>query len=208
MSKYGPLADHLRSHGGEACSLTLVEIERIIGCPLPASARTHRSWWGNDRTHPQARAWMGAGFGAEPTPRRIEPVVFRPVRSQPAPPTPPVPSGPTQVVVRNLDRDVVAALKRRAQRAGRSQPAPPTPPVPSGPTQVVVRNLDRDVVAALKRRAQRAGRSLERELRAILSRAARPSRDELVAEASRIRAMTSAPLPDSTELIREDRARR
>ena len=169
MSKYGPLADHLRSHGGEACSLTLVEIERIIGCSLPASARTHRSWWGNDRTHTQARAWMGAGFGAEPTPRRIEPVVFRPVSSQ---------------------------------------PAPPTPSVPSGPTQVVVRNLDRDVVAALKRRARHAGRSLERELRAILSRAARPNRDELVAEAGRIRAMTSAPLPDSTELIREDRARR
>ena len=166
MSKYGPLADHLRSHGGAACSLNLAEIERIIGCSLPASARTHRSWWGNDRTHVQARAWMGAGFGAEPTPRRIEPVVFRLLRSQPAPPT------------------------------------------PSGPTQVVVRNLDRDVVAALKRRAQRAGRSLERELRAILSRAARPNRDELVAEAGHIRAMTSAPLPDSTELIREDRARR
>ena len=165
MSKYEPLADHLRSHGGGACSLTLAEIERIIGCSLPPSARTHRSWWGNDRTHVQARAWMGAGFGADPTPRRIEPVVFRPVSSLPAPPT------------------------------------------PSGPTQVVVRNLDRDIVAALKRRAQRAGRSLERELRAILSRAARPNRDELVAEASRIRAMTSAPLPDSTELIREDRAR-
>ena len=168
MTKYEPLADYLRSCRGEACSLTFVEIERIIGCPLPASARARRSWWGNDRTHTQARAWMRAGFGAEPTLRRIEPVVFRPVRAQ---------------------------------------PVSPTPPESPGPSQVVVRNLDPGVVAALKQRASHAGRSLERELRTILSRAARPNRDELIAEASRIRAMTPAPLPDSTELIREDRDR-
>ena len=166
MSKYEPLADYLRSHGGEACSLTFVEIERVIGCSLPASARKHRPWWGNDRTHTQARAWMRAGFVAEPASQRIEPAVFRSARSRTA------------------------------------------SPAPLGPAQVVVRNLDPEVVAALKRRANSAGRSLERELRTILSRAARPNRDELVAEANRIRAMTPAPLPDSTELVREDRDRR
>lgn len=168
MSKYEPLADYLRSHVGEACSLTFTEIERIIGCSLPASARQYPAWWGNDGTHAQARAWMRAGFGAKPSPQRIEPVVFKPVSSQLAAPTASVP----------------------------------------GPTQVVVRKLEQDVVAALKRRARRAGRSLEGELRAILARAAHSNRDELIAEANRIRAMTSAPLPDSTELIREDRMRR
>ena len=169
MSKYEPLMDYLRTHRGDACSLSFLDIERIIGCSLPASARAHRSWWGNDRTHTQARAWMQAGFGAEPSSRRIEPVVFR--------------------------------------RVG-SHPAPPTSPESSGPTQVVVRNLDPGVVAALKRRASRAGHSLERELRTILSREARSDRRELIAEANRIRAMTPAPLPDSTELLRQDRDRR
>ena len=37
-----------------------------------------------------------------------------------APSMSPEPPGPTQVVVRNLDPGVVAALKRRASRAGRS----------------------------------------------------------------------------------------
>ncbi len=65
-----------------------------------------------------------------------------------------------------------------------------------------------DLIAALKRRAKRAGRSLEWELCAILSRATRPNRNELTAEASRIRAMTPGPLSDSAGLIREDRDRR
>ena len=169
MSKYEPLADFLRTHRGDTCSLGFVDIERIIGSSLPASAREHRSWWGNDRTHTQARAWMQAGYGAKPDSRGIEPVVFR--------------------------------------RVG-SQPISPMPPEPTGPTQVVVRNLDPGVVAALKRRASRAGRSLERELRLILTREAGPDRSELIAEANRIRAMTPGPLPDSTELLRQDRDRR
>ena len=169
MSKYEPLTDYLRTHRGDACSLSFPDIERIIGCSLPASAREHRSWWGNDRTHTQARAWMQAGFGAELTSRRVERVVFR--------------------------------------RVG-SQSISPTPPGPTGPTQVVVRNLDPGVVAALKRRASRAGRSLERELRLILTREAGPDRSELIAEANRIRAMTPGPLPDSTDLLRQDRDRR
>ena len=172
MSKYEPLTHYLRTQRGDACPLSFLDIERIIGCSLPASARGHRSWWGNDRTHTQAMAWMQAGFGAEPSSQRIEPVVFRRVRSHPTLPT------------------------------------LPTPPEPSGPTQVVVRNLDPGVVAALKRRANRAGRSLERELRTILSREARADRRELIAEANRIRAMTPGPLPDSTELLRQDRDRR
>ena len=73
------------------------------------------------------------------------------------------------------------------------------------PSQVIVRNLDAGVVAELKRRAKRKGRSLERELRMILMRAARPERSKLIAEADRIRAMTAGPLEDSVSLLRKDR---
>ena len=169
MSKYEPLADYLRTLPCDTCSLSFLDVERIIGCSLPASARAHRSWWGNDGTHTQARAWMRVGFGAELSARRMEPVVFRRVRTHPA-----------------------SSVR----------------PEPAGPTQVVVRNLDPGVVGVLKRRASRAGRSLERELRTILTREARADRRELIAESDRIRAMTPAPLSDSTELLRQDRDRR
>ncbi len=76
--------------------------------------------------------------------------------------------------------------------------------------QVIVRNLDGDVVAALKRNAARHGRSLERELRVILTDAARLSPDDRLALSRRIRALTPRRrlLSDSARLIRQDRDRR
>jgi plasmid stability protein len=74
--------------------------------------------------------------------------------------------------------------------------------------QVIVRNLPDEVVARLKARAAGRRRSLEQELREILSEAARPSRDEILADLDRIRAMTpKVPQADSAELIREERDR-
>ena len=75
-------------------------------------------------------------------------------------------------------------------------------------SQVVVRKLDSEVVAELKLRARRNGHSLEQELRVILTRAARPRRRELIAEADRIRAMTVGPLEDSVSLVRQARDNR
>lgn len=73
------------------------------------------------------------------------------------------------------------------------------------PRAVTVRNLDAAVVAGLKQRAQRNGVSLERELRTLLTRAARPGRSKLLAEADRIRAMAPGQLTDSVSLLRKDR---
>ena len=76
--------------------------------------------------------------------------------------------------------------------------------------QVIVRNLDDDVIEAHRRRAKARGVSLEQELRDVLSRAARSSREELLKEMEEIRAMTPE-LPPGAErtpgwmLIREDR---
>ena len=72
--------------------------------------------------------------------------------------------------------------------------------------QVIVRKLDDAVISAHKRRAKARGVSLEQQLRDVLAEAAKPSREEMVAEMRRIRAMTpKGPPIDSTELIREDR---
>ena len=73
--------------------------------------------------------------------------------------------------------------------------------------QVIVRNLDDQVVAALERKAELHGCSLEQELRDILSKAARLTKEERVALSRRFRAMTPTGVDqtDSTQLIREDR---
>jgi plasmid stability protein len=74
---------------------------------------------------------------------------------------------------------------------------------------LTIRNLDDEVVAKLKTRAKAHHRSLEAELRALLSEAvARPSREEFLKIAERIRAMTpDVEQTDSTEIIREFRDR-
>ena len=73
--------------------------------------------------------------------------------------------------------------------------------------QVIVRNLDDGLVASLKRKAQLHGCSLEQELRDILAAAAKPTKEERLALARRVRAMTPSGIlqTDSAELIREDR---
>jgi len=75
----------------------------------------------------------------------------------------------------------------------------------------MVRNLDDEVVERLKALAAAEKKSLEQTLRDVLTKAAKPSRAEVIAELDRIRAMTTphppgAPLAE--DLIREDRDNR
>jgi antitoxin FitA len=74
--------------------------------------------------------------------------------------------------------------------------------------QVIVRHLEDDTVRRLKERARRKGHSLERELRDILSAAARHDMAEFKALAAAIRARyQGTPQTDSALLLREDRDR-
>ena len=73
--------------------------------------------------------------------------------------------------------------------------------------QVLVRNLDDRVVDVLRRKAELHGHSLEQELRAALTAAARLTPEERAALARRVRDLTPAAVPqtDSATLIRQDR---
>ena len=71
--------------------------------------------------------------------------------------------------------------------------------------QVLIRNLEDDVVERLKSMAKAAGTSLEEVARQALRDAARPSREELLAEIDRIRAMSVPSTFDSTRLVRAER---
>lgn len=75
--------------------------------------------------------------------------------------------------------------------------------------QLLVRNLDDAVIERLKRQAEARRISLEQLLRELLSEAAGPTRQALVAEMDRIRAMTPKKLTtDSADIIRDARDRR
>ncbi len=64
LSKYAPLGEYLEGSRLHGMTLIFKEIERIIGSELPASARSHPSFWANDLQHSQARAWIGAGWAS------------------------------------------------------------------------------------------------------------------------------------------------
>jgi DNA-binding transcriptional regulator YiaG len=77
-NKYEPLLGYLRRSDRPEITLTFVDIETIIGEPLPTSARRLKAWWSN-RTKGalQATAWMNAGYLAEAIDLEQESVTFR-----------------------------------------------------------------------------------------------------------------------------------
>ena len=77
-SKYYPLHTFLNEQPLDELTLTLSEIELMMGEPLPASARTRRAWWSNrSRGAVQADAWMEAGYHVETIDLENECITFR-----------------------------------------------------------------------------------------------------------------------------------
>ena len=94
MSKYRPLAAHLRESGRDSVAMTFAEVEATIGAPLPPSAYRHRSWWSNNpNNNTVARAWLSAGYKAREVDMQGHKLSFR--KQQPDGPTYalPAPSG-------------------------------------------------------------------------------------------------------------------
>ena len=57
------MAKYLANTGKEEVTLSFLEIERILGFSLPASARSQRVWWSNDKYHTQSKnGWLSAGY--------------------------------------------------------------------------------------------------------------------------------------------------
>jgi hypothetical protein len=79
MSKYVPLTVFLKSTKTDYLPMTFVEIERVLGFRLPASAHDHPAWWANDDgpSHVQAKAWLLAGFETQQIDRHAKHVVFK-----------------------------------------------------------------------------------------------------------------------------------
>jgi hypothetical protein len=69
MSIYNPIHDRLQRSNAASLKLSFVEIEHLIGRPLPQSAYDRAEWWSNEdlgtTKHVQCRAWQTAGYNAE-----------------------------------------------------------------------------------------------------------------------------------------------
>lgn len=50
-SKFAPLASYLKIQDSEACVLTFLQIEEILGFQLCYSARRYRVYWSKSPTH-------------------------------------------------------------------------------------------------------------------------------------------------------------
>lgn len=62
MSKYQGLSDHLAGQKGNEWRGGFDEVEKLLGAPLPKTARTGVAWWANDPAKAQSKAWLGAGW--------------------------------------------------------------------------------------------------------------------------------------------------
>jgi hypothetical protein len=62
MGVYDPLGTYLAKQSEPVVKMSFPEVERVLGRPLPASARKHQAWWANETvgTHSHARSWLDA----------------------------------------------------------------------------------------------------------------------------------------------------
>lgn len=93
--------------------------------------------------------------------------------------------------------------KSRAKKSGKAAPSRP-----ASATNLLLRDIDPDVLAVLRRRAAESGRSIQQELHIALARGTQRNFDEARALAAAWQQrLAGRELPDSTEMIRQDRKR-
>jgi len=90
MSKYDPLRRYLENRDAAQVPMTFADVERVLGFPLPASAKAHATWWSNNTgAHVGVRAWRDAGWKTSRVDVPCERVVFvragdHPIRTDPS----------------------------------------------------------------------------------------------------------------------------
>lgn len=77
MSKYAPLTQHLTARNQPRVPMRFDELERLLGFPLPPSARKHRAWWSNNpRNSVMTKAWLAAGYQSRDVDLAAERLLF------------------------------------------------------------------------------------------------------------------------------------
>jgi hypothetical protein len=80
MSKYANLGRYLEQQSASLVRMTFREVEAVIGCPLPRSAR-YPAWWSNNPSNNvMTKVWLEAGFKTEQVDIEGRKLVFRRVK--------------------------------------------------------------------------------------------------------------------------------
>ena len=106
MPKYDPLRLYLEQRHVDELPMTFAEVERVLGFPLPPSAKGATWWSNNTGSHVGVRAWRDAGFKASRVNVAGESVVFVRAEDEPA-----ASHAPADRVTVPLDRLSTAARK-------------------------------------------------------------------------------------------------
>ena len=77
IARYNPLRDFLATYRATQLHLAFEQIESMIGHKLETAAYTLKSWWENDRSNPQAIAWLEAGWEVADVILEQRTVIFR-----------------------------------------------------------------------------------------------------------------------------------
>lgn len=75
-SKFWPLVNYLKTHGGSRIILTFEEIENILGVPLCESARKYIAYWQPSATHTLPNLCLEAGYNITDVDLKNEKVRF------------------------------------------------------------------------------------------------------------------------------------
>jgi hypothetical protein len=63
MGKYEPLTQYLKKQPVEIWDARFVDVEKVLGFPLPRSAHEYPAWWANqDPGRSQTKGWRDAGW--------------------------------------------------------------------------------------------------------------------------------------------------
>ena len=81
LSTYEALGTFLSAQRPDRVTMKFAEIERILGRPLPSSARRHRGWW-SSRWSSHRRAWAWTGWRVTGCSLSTETVTFLRLQTQ------------------------------------------------------------------------------------------------------------------------------
>ena len=80
-TKYQPLTDYILDSQKDSLTLSFNDIEKILGFPLPASARRNRSDWTNTMTKTMPLSWLSIGYRSKNLDMENEFITFEKERS-------------------------------------------------------------------------------------------------------------------------------
>ena len=83
MGKYDKFGWHFANIEANQARYNFKDIAEILGFALPTSAKIHRSWWANDKTHVQAAdSWLNHGWIVNSVDMKKQAVEFLKVESK------------------------------------------------------------------------------------------------------------------------------